>query len=43
MSLVGLHKLADAIFKVTQKFLYYNIKIDQLIHHKQRNFYELLL
>ena len=34
MSLIGLHKLADVIFGITQKpAFYYIIKLDHVIHH----------
>ena len=34
VSLIGLHKLADANFRVTQKTtLYYIIKLDQILYN----------
>ena len=41
---IGLHKLAETIFGLTQKLLYiiFIIKLGQVIHHQQTNFSELV-
>ena len=42
MSWIGLHKVTDAVFGITQKALYINIiKLCQVIYHYLSNFSEL--